>query len=870
MVVQSLARFLLIGNLLFFCLYASGQAPSDTVTVIQPGNYQLYEIILNLRSAGKSISFSSDKIRDVSVVINEPISFQDLLQKLNEDRLLNFKIVDEQVLLFPYEEKKYTLHGVLIDKETGEQIIGATIQIEGSSNGTVTNGYGYYSLTLPEGKYLVTISHITYKKTTESINLRSNIYQKISLTPSLTELGEIQVDNEPANYNVISPIPSVSRINIADKSETIPYLGGEVDIIQNALLQPGIKSIGEDANGVNIRGGAVDQNLNLIDEAVAYNPNHFFGLISIFNPEAINHVRILKGYIPPSYGGRASAVIEVRQKEGNSKNFGASGGVGLPSIRMMAEGPFRKGKSSFLVSARQSLIIPSIEDFGNTSVTRNRYLFQDVNLKINSKPNPQNTYYLSGYYGNDRNTVGLSSVRNWGNRLANFRWNHLFSPKIFSNLSTYITEYSYKTENEESPGAFVGTSRIVDYSLKADINYFINPKNEIGIGTNVIFHRLNPGLREPLNPDTNTTNTIELDREHAFESAVYLKHDVSLNTFSLNYGLRFSLFHNVGASQVFLYKPGQELSDTSIIDTVTYSKNEIVKIYRNLEPRIAINYLINDELALKFSYSKTAQYLHLLSNTVSPTPTDTWKLSDTHIPPTITHQYTLGAYQNILNNNWEFSTELYYKDIINNIQYKSGADLVFNENIETELLFTSGRAYGLELFAKKRTGNLKGWISYTLSRAESRLIENNRPNYVLENHDRLHDFSTSWNYRINNRISVSSNFVFLTGIPVTLPSDKYIFEGNLIPHFTERNTERLPNYHRLDFSLQLAGKTTNKYGEKRKNQDYWVFTLYNVYARKNAFSYFYRESVNNPGLGEVVQYSIFGTIIPSITYNFKF
>lgn len=832
------------------------------------GSFRLVEVLDSLQSQ-VSIAYSADKMPNRQITLRRGITVRSLFEKLKEEKLIDYKVDGKQLVVSPYIRKTYTINGVLKDTETGEHIIGASIQVVGTSFGTFTNGYGYYSLTLNEGTHKLRFSHIGYAPQTTELELEGHTYLKIKISPLITTLEEVEVNAITSDINIIENIPSINRIYIKKTDGQIPYFLGEVDVMQNALLQPGIRAVGEDASGIHVRGGGVDQNLTLLDEATIYNPNHFYGLISVFNPEAVNDIKILKGFIPPSYGGRASSVIEVRQKEGNSNKTSYSGGIGILSARGLIEGPIKKGESSFLVSARQSLLNLSIDDFASTSVQRNRIRFQDVNMKINARPNASNTFYLSGYYGNDRNAVGLNSVRNWGNRMVNFRWNHLFSPRVFSNFSAFYSSYNYKIENDDRPGAFVARSTITDFSIKADLAYSFSPYSEITYGFNTIYHRLSPGSREPLDPDA-ATNLIELDREQGLESAMYLGHDLTVGSIGLNYGLRFSMLHNFGPRDVFLYKNGLPTSDTAIVDTIRYSSGQLINSFKTLEPRIALNFRLNKNSSIKASYSKTAQYIHLISNTISPAPTDIWKLSDEYIPPLISNQYTLGLYKNFNNDFWEFSVEGYFKDIINNIQYKNGADLVFNQNIETEILLSKARAYGLEFYAKKRRGRVRGWISYTISRAESKLNDGFNQNFVLENHDKTHDFSTSWNMQIGRRLSASANFIYSTGIPVTLPTDKYVFENNLVPHFNERNNSRLPDYHRLDLSLRLDGKKTRKNGATRKNRDYWILTIYNVYARKNAYSYFYRESELNPGLGEIVQYSIFGTIIPAITYNFKF
>ncbi|SNT12495.1 Outer membrane receptor proteins, mostly Fe transport [Ekhidna lutea] len=833
------------------------------------GEISLFQSLDSLRTIGIPIAYSRDKLTNQTITVTQGITVKQFLDQLSNDRIADIQYDGKQIIISPHIPRNYTIHGVLRNVESGEHIIGATVQVLGTRLGTTTNGYGYYSITLNEGEYQLEFSHINYQRKKTEVSLYRNSYLDISTTPKVTELDEVEVNTVTDDANLIENIPSINRIVISGPDGQIPYLLGEVDVIQNALLKPGIRAIGEDASGLHVRGGGVDQNLTLLDEATIYNPNHFYGLISIFNPEAVNNVRILKGFIPPSYGGRTSSVIEVRQKEGNMNETRASGGIGILSARALVEGPLHKGKSSFLISSRQSLLNLSIDDFASTSVRRNRIRFQDLNVKLNFKYSQSSTYYLSGYVGNDRNQVGLNSTRNWGNRMLNFRWNYLFSPKLFSNISAFVSEYNYKIESTEEPGAFVGRSKIADYSIKTNLSYLPNPNNELSFGFSTIYHRLLPGSREPFDQNA-STNTIELENEQGLESAAHFGHEMTTDGFSFHYGLRVSGLHTLGPGTVYQYRDGIPSADSTITDTIQFKRLDIIEKNINLEPRISLNWKLNGTTSLKASFTRTAQYLHLISNTISPAPTDIWKLSSEYIPPTTTNQYTLGLYKNLKDNTWELSSEVYYKDIGNNIQYKNGADLVFNENIETELLLSQARAYGLELYAKKKTGKLKGWISYTLSKAESRIPEFDDVRFVVENHDKTHDFSTSWSMGLSDRLSASANFVFNTGIPVTLPTDKYEYEGNLIPHFQFRNNARLPDYHRLDVSFKWDGKKVKKSGEKRKNDDYWILTIYNVYARQNAYSYFYRESPIDPGTAQVVKYSIFGTIIPAITYNFRF
>ncbi len=834
------------------------------------GNLTLFQSLDSVRFSGIKLAYSSDKLTNQQLDIEQGISIKEFLNFLSERRIADIIYEGGQIILLPHTPKNHTIHGVLKDIETGEHIIGAAVEVSGTQLGTTTNGYGYYSITLREGDYRLKFSHIGYQSHESEVALFKDAYFDISLSQQITTLEVVEVLATADDINVSENIPSINRISISGSDGQIPYLLGEVDVIQNALLKPGIRAIGEDASGIHIRGGGIDQNLTLLDEAIIYNPNHFYGLISIFNPEAVNNVRIMKGYIPPSYGGRTSSVIEVRQKEGNANETNVSGGIGVLSARALVEGPIHKSKSSFLISGRQSLLNLSLDDFASNSVQRNRVRFQDLNLKLNFKYSKSSTYYLSGYIGNDRNIVGLTTTRNWGNRMLNFRWNYLFTPRLFSNISAFYSEYNYRIENTAEPGAFVGRSKISDAGVKVNLTSDISPGNELSYGFNFIYHRLLPGEQEPLVQDANTNN-VKLENERGLESALFLGHKFNVSKVSMEYGLRVSSLHNFGPGSVFEYKPGVPLADSTIIDTLQFDSFDLISRDINFEPRASINWRLNTKTSIKASFNRTAQYLHLISNTISPAPTDIWKLSGQFIPPTRTNQYTLGLYKNLKSNAWELSSEVYFKAIENNIQYKNGADLVFNENIETELLLSEARAYGLELYAKKKSGRLQGWISYTLSRAESRIPENGDELFILENHDKTHDFSTSWSMKVSKRLSTSANFVYNTGIPVTLPTDKYVFENNLVPHFQFRNNSRLPDYHRLDLSIRWEGKKFKKRRQKiRKNSDYWIFTLYNVYARQNAYSYFFRESPVDPGTAQVVKYSIFGTVIPAITYNFKF
>ncbi len=826
----------------------------------------------------KALVYSADRLPNKMLSLrNETISFQEALAILQKQ---DFSTIEKETrLLIVYKPRsktkgRYTIAGYIRDKRSGKVLIGATVRIMEQNIGSVTNRYGYYSLTIPKGPIVLQANYVGYDSLRLELAITQNQKADFELTEKSIELEEVTVSSRPPSFNVESIVPGINTMNF-DSENHLPYFMGEVDIFQGALTLPGIKILGEEASGLNVRGGAIDENLILLDEAPIYNPNHYFGLISVFNPEAVNDVQFFKGFFPANYGGRASSVITVHQREGNNEEVQFSGGLGLLSARFVAEGPIKKNKSSFLLSGRQSLLNPT--ELGNSDVNNTSTFFTDFNAKANWRANDNNTFFISGYLGNDRSVTGFDGERRWGNRTLTFRWNRQKRNRFFSHFSAVFSEYNYRIVEPREAGSFIGRFRIIDYSLKLDESFYISPQSRFDYGLSTTFHRLKPGERLPFDPDDTATNPLELDSEHGIESGAYISNEWKINDrLSTIAGLRLSSLHNIGPADVYVYAADQPRSDQSIVDTLNIGVREIFKEFYNLEPRMAINLRASSSAAIKASYNRTYQYIHLISNTITPNPTDIWKLSDDFIAPTRTDHFSLGYYKNFIENAWETYVDLYFKDIRNTIEYKDGADLVFNENIETELINADARAYGLELFIKRNIGRTNGWLSYTLSRAERRTITDfpeeqiNDGGYFPDDNDKTHDISLVVQHKISNRLSTSSTFNYSTGRPITLPVGRYDFEGNPIPHFGGRNRSRITDYHRLDFSLRLDGKELKKDGSPRKFQDYWTLSVYNVYARRNAFSYFFRASEENPNETEVVRYSVFGTIIPSITYNFRF
>lgn len=862
-------------NILLFASITQAQNLLDRQLAIPPGSYTLEEALEIIKENGISVAYSVDKLPETNWInLLERSPLQSYLNDLANKTHIKFRVLGDLLVIsydpFQSTNHRVSIRGFLRDAETGEVLIGATVNKTGTDKGTVTNRYGYYSITLRPGVHIIKASFLGYHSLQDTIVVeRNNKMVNFRLHPKTEQLDEVMISAIEPDENITSLIPSKNTINLNTRGQ-IPYFLGEVDVLQGATFLPGISTLGEDANGLNIRGGSVDQNLILLDEATIYNPNHVFGLISIFNPEAVNSIEIMKGFIPPSYGGRSSSVITVHQKEGNDQHYSFTGGIGLLSARMIAEGPIVREKSSFIASARQSLINLTLDDNNTTS------RFNDLNLKVNWKANNKNTFYLSAYYGNDKNENAFNRVSRWGNRNISARWNRLYGPRIFGHFSAIVSEYNYRISQPQEAASYIGQSRIIDYTLKSDWGWTISPDHEIEFGGSVIFHHLKPGDRIPFEEGFSSSNPLFLDNERGLESAIYMSHQAKFGKkFSALYGARLSALHNIGPRKVYTYDKQKPKTDATITDSINYQRGELINATYGLEPRISLVFQLSDQRSIKTSYSRTFQYLHLISNTISPTPTDIWKLSDTHIPPTMSDHFSTGYYQNFNNNKWEAYIEAYYKWQNNLLEYKNGADLLYNENPETELLTGTGRSYGIEFFLKKNRGLFTGWLSYTLSKSEVKVDGNfteeriNDGQYFPANHDKLHDVSLVGIYEILPRLSGSFSFKYNSGAPFTLPIGKYEFEDIIVPDFRHRNQSRLPDYHRLDLSLKWRGKTVRKNGEPRRVKDYWTLAIYNVYGRNNVYSYFFEVNPET-NTTEIIPNTIFENIIPAITYHFKF
>jgi hypothetical protein len=769
-------------------------------------------------------------------------------------------------------QSKYTLSGYLRDSDNGEGLIGATVYVDEIASGTTTNLYGFYSISLPEGTYNITFNYLGYDALVKTFELAADRTFDIEMMPDRELLQTVEITAEKANENVSNLEIGVERMDIK-MVKGIPQFMGEVDIIRSIQLLPGVSTVGEGATGFNVRGGNIDQNLILLDEATVFNSSHLFGFFSIFNADAVKDLTLYKGGVPARYGGRLSSVLDVRQKEGNSKKFEGNAGIGLVSSRLMLEGPIIKDKMSFMVAGRRSygdLLLPIFnEDFRGDQL-----FFYDVNAKLNYKIDDKNRIYASAYFGADRFRFGDDFESYWGNNTATVRWNHLFNPRLFSNFSAIYSDYEYSLGVPEGVNAFEWEAGIRNTALKADFSFFPNIKNTIEFGAQATNYAFSPGRAAGLG-DESIFNVVEVQGENALEVAAYIGNKQIINDrLSVEYGLRYSHFMNYGERDVFLYENDNPTSDQAIIDTVNFSSGEVIADFGGLEPRFAINYTFSERSSIKAGYNRMRQYVQLVSNTTAATPVDIWTPAGKYVEPSIADQISVGYFRNFDDNMYQASVEVYYKDYQNLLDYKDNAQLLLNNSLETELLQGVGRAYGLEFQVEKVKGRMTGWVSYTLSRSELQVDGINRNDWYVSNYDKTHDVSVVAQFKLNDKWNFGGNFAFMTGRPITYPDSRYVFEGIVVPNYTNRNGARTQAYHRLDLSATLVPDKKDKvfffFNRPDTWESSWTFSLYNAYGRRNPYSIFFRQNENNPAQTEAVRLSIFGSVIPGITYNLKF
>ncbi|EHQ01959.1 TonB-dependent receptor [Gillisia limnaea] len=769
-------------------------------------------------------------------------------------------------------QDKAVLNGVVKDASSNETLYGVNILLPTLNAGTVTNEYGFYSIKLPNGTHQIKVSYLGYQELVTEVTIEENKTLNFDLIPASEFLDEVILTENIERLNIKKPEMSVNKLDI-NTIQKLPVVFGEVDVVKSLLLLPGVSNAGEGSSGFNVRGGAVDQNLILLDEATIYNASHLFGLFSVFNPDAIKNLKLYKGGIPAKYGGRVSSVLEIYQKDGNSKKFEANGGIGVISSRLLAQGPIIKDKGSFLIGGRSSYahLFLKLTDNPNSAY------FYDLNTKLSYRIDKSNSILFSGYFGRDVFNINESFKNTYGNAVFNLRWNHVLTDNIFTNLSVIYSDYYYGLTLDFVE--FNWNSGIKNLNLKYDFSHYLNENFNFEYGVHSTYYEFNPGEIEP-STESSGINNFNLTKKYAFENALYFSVEQKFSEkFSAEYGLRYSSFLRLGQKELNLYQNDQAVifnedfgiyEEANPIGSKELSKSSIERSFGNLEPRLALAYSFNDYQSVKASYNRMSQYLHLITNTSSPTPLDIWAPSGKYIEPQLLDQVALGYFQNFNNEKYSLEIEGFYKFIKNRLDYIDGANLVANNAIEQAILPGTARAFGLELLLRKNTGRFTGWLAYTLSRSEQRTpgrtpVESgiNSGNWYSTGYDKPHDISLTGSYEISKKWQLNTSFVYQTGLPTTYPTGQYRFENLNIPVYSPRNSNRLPAYHRLDISATYIPKRKTKTFESS-----WNFGIYNVYNRMNAVSLSFRKNEDS-GNNEAVRLSLFG-IIPSVTYNFKF
>jgi len=761
--------------------------------------------------------------------------------------------------------QNYSFSGFVKDSTSGESIKGAVVKNLSDGASVTTNNYGFFSLTLPSGQQSVRISAGEYEGVTLVRNVQSDEQISIYLLPRADEIDEVRI-RAKRNDNVRAV--DISTQSITGKViKKIPAFLGEADVIKSIQLLPGVTTVGEGATGFNVRGGGIDQNLVLMDDAPVFNSAHLFGFFSIFNPDAVKDVQLIKGGIPAKYGGRLSSVLDVITKDGNNRDYQVNGGVGTIFSRLTFEGPLVKNKASFLVSGRRSYIDVLAKPLLNEDLEGSQFYFYDFTAKFNYD-NGKDKFFVSSYIGDDLFFAANAFGVKWGNSTLSARWNHILNDKLFSNLTYYYSRYRYNLEfNIGDDLSFDWQSYINNHSLKTDFTYYLNSKNEIGFGGSSTYYIFEPGTATAVN--NLGENTFGVPNKYAMENAIYLSDDWTPNNrFTIRAGIRGSQFLYLGKSNVYTFRDPFAEGQRRFVDSVWQAgDNEVIQQYLNLEPRFGFKYQWNRYTSIKGGYNRMVQNLHLISNTAASVPFDVWSPSTNNIKPELADQYTIGYFKNFSIGKQEFesSAEVYYKDMLNQVDYVDGANLLLNELLEGELINGIGRAYGLELYVKKATGDLTGWVSYTLSRSERKSPGISDNEWYPSRFDRLHNLYIVAQYRLNKKWDLAANFVFSSGTPTTFYTGQYSIQGYTIPDAgnNDRNNVRNPNYHRLDLSATYTKK------KKGKWESNWVFSVYNAYNRRNPFSIYFENNYQNTGINQAIQFSVIGSIVPAISYNFK-
>ena len=753
-------------------------------------------------------------------------------------------------------QNKFTISGTVKAGETGETLIKASIRVGEANEGTTTNEYGFYSITLPKGVHTLYYSAIGYQELEVKVNLNKDTVQNIKLNIESQVLEDVTVEVNNKRRSISSTQMGMERLNMSD-IKNVPMLLGERDVIKALQLLPGVKSAGDGNSGFYVRGGSADQNLILLDEATVYNASHLMGFFSTFNSDAIKDVTLYKGGMPANYGGRLSSVLDVKMNEGNNQSFHTSGSIGLIAAKLNIEGPIQKDKSSFLISGRRTYADVFTAFSKNPSLKDNKLYFYDLNAKMNYSINDKNKIYASGYFGRDYLKINKRFGLDWGNITGTLRWNHIFSNRLFSNTSFIVSAFDYEINIKSANNDIHILSQIKDYNLKQEFQWNAGTKHAVKFGFNSVYHIIRPG--EVTTSENSSYNNFYLQKRYSWDHAVFVTDNWKLSSkANVTFGLRASSFSIYGPGSFYVLD-----EERNVTDTLQYQKGQSVKNYLHVEPRVAFSYIINKNNSIKLSYVRNTQNLHLIANSSASFPTDKWVPSSNTLKPEIADLYAVGFYKNFDNNMFELSTETYYKSMQNQLDYKPGADAFGIDAIESQLLVGKGRAYGAELLIKKLKGKLTGWVGYTLSRTERKITGINDGEWYKARQDRTHDISIVALYQINKKWNLSGTWVYYTGDAVTYPAGRYVVDDQIVYYFTKRNQYRMPNYHRLDIAATVQLKKTNKFSSELS------FGVYNIYGRQNAYVLSFKQDEKDKSKTQVVSTALF-KYVPSISYNFKF
>lgn len=749
----------------------------------------------------------------------------------------------------------FRVSGTVSDATSGEDLIGASMYVKQIEHGTTTNTYGFYTMSMPPGLYSFSVSFLGYETLEYTLAVERDMVYNIKLNPRSEEIGEIVVSTEARNQNIVSN--EMGTVKLSPQTiKVIPVIFGEQDILKTIQLLPGVSSSGEGSTGFFVRGGQADQNLVLLDDAPVFNSGHLLGFFSVFNSDVVNDVKLYKGGVPANFGGRSSSVLDVRMREGNSEHFSASGGLGLISSRLTLEGPIVKSKSSFLLSGRRTYADLFLLLADNEILRKSKLYFYDLNAKIHVDFGDKDRLFLSGYLGRDALKTDIMGF-DWGNKVGTMRWFHKFSPRFVSNTSLIYNDYDYKTA-ANLDFSFDLKAGVIGQNVKQRFIWYINNDNTVSFGVEATRYLFKPGNLKLVLPDDNV-QSFDASKKQGIETAAYISNEQKVGSrFSIGYGLRVSGFTRVGKGTEYQFDVKGELADSSM-----YGEGEFYSPYWYVEPRLNTSLILNENASIKAGYNRLSQYVHLLQNATSGTPVDLWVPSSPNVKPQLADQVSLGFFRNFNNHIYQFSAETYYKWMYNQIDYKTGAEIILNEMVEGELLYGSGKAYGLELMLEKAEGKLTGWISYTLSRSLKQIDGINNNYWYPARQDRIHDFAIVGIYRLNPKWTISANWIYYTGNAVTFPAGKYYFDGKTVNLYTERNGYRMPDYHRLDIG------TTWLLAEKNNYRSELNFSVYNAYGHKNAFNYIFTEDPDNQGKTKTVMVYLF-SVLPSVTWNFKF